>query len=281
LFQSSAFNQTMNDKTGKKQSNKNVTFVEEVKRKASDDTISHRFTQNFDMNNILLMKKETIFRSTKVRKQTSKSDDCTQQNSFSGETYEGKDDKLKKNRMSAKRSRAKKKAYIEHLQKVYLHTIEELDRQKSKCVPFDGHVSFDTLHQKEKEYFEIQNEKHRSLVSDLKEKQILNEHSRMQHAIVFDLFRKMIKNLIPLELKHMVRRMIKFKDITCFESLDELMDIIIYNQIAVEEVNNSYHPTNPHTDNALPIKYFYFLEQLKTLTIKYREFLFEVKKLET
>jgi len=269
----------MNDRKSKKNSNKNVTFVEEVKRKTSDDTISHRFAQNFDMNNIMMMKKESIFRSTKVRKQTSKSDDMTQQNSVSVETYEDKDDKLKKNRMSAKRSRAKKKAYIEHLQKVYLRTFEELERQKTKCTPIDGYISFDTLLQKEKDYYEIQNEKHRSLVTDLKEKQILNDYSRMQHNIVFELFRKMIKNLIPLELKHMVRRMIKFKDLSSFESLDELLDIIIYNQIAVEEVNNSYHPTNPHMDNALPIKYFYFLEQLKALTIKYREFLFEVKKL--
>jgi len=55
----------------------------DLTRKISDDVTSRSSRRNYKINNINFMKKEMIFKSEKIRKNTSKSNECTNQYSES------------------------------------------------------------------------------------------------------------------------------------------------------------------------------------------------------
>jgi len=116
-----------------------------INRKLSDDISFGSNINNYNINNINFVKKEMIFKTDKVRKYTSKSNECTNQ-SQSIETENNEENtssvvgnkkiaKLIRNRISAKRSRAKKKVYIKELEGVLQKTYDELEHFKnlSKC----------------------------------------------------------------------------------------------------------------------------------------------------
>jgi len=67
------------------------------------------------------------------------------------------------------------------------------------------------------------------------------------------------------------------KDVTTFESFDELFEMIIHNQMILKE-----HIQIIGLDSAnvsFLLKQFYFMEQLKQFAVKFRELVGEVKKL--
>jgi len=61
--------------------------------------------------------------------------------------------------------------------------------------------------------------------------------------------------------------------------MDVLLERIIQNQILLEEASGKFQGVAAKNTISLPIKLFLFLEHLKQLAIKFREFLLEVKKL--
>jgi len=255
-------------------------------RKISDDVTSRSSRRNYKINNINFMKKEMIFKSEKIRKNTSKSNDCTNQYSESDniedleDKYEGKKgNRLLRNRMSAKKSRAKKKMYIKKLETILHKTCEELEylRQvNSKGNKIEK--SLDNMLKKENEYMNLMSEPNTNYLLELKQNALKQEHAKIQHQAIIELFQKMVRSFIPLEFKYFEKKVLKLNDITSFESLDTFLEKIIHNQIIMEEAN-SFQNLGPQTTVSLPIRLFIFFEQLKQLAIRLREFLLEVKKL--
>jgi len=107
---------------------------------------------------------------------------------------------------------------------------------------------------------------------------IKKDYINMQNKIIIELLQKMVKSFIPLDLKFFEKKILRLKDITDFESLESFIEKIIQNQIILSEAYN-FHVYGAESTISLPLKLYYFFEQLKNFSIKFREFLFELKKL--
>jgi len=260
----------------------------DLTRKISDDVTTRSSRRNYKINNINFMKKEMIFKSEKIRKNTSKSNDCTNQYSESDLIEEmteskmygkKKGNRLLRNRMSAKKSRAKKKMYIKQLETILHKTCEEVEYLRlmnSKSNKIEK--SLDNMLKKENEYMNLMSEPNTNYLLELKQNALKQEHAKIQNQAIIELFQKMVRSFIPLEFKYFEKKFLKLNDITSFESLDTFLEKIIHNQIIMEEAN-SFQNLGPQTPVSLPIRLFIFFEQLKQLAIRLREFLLEVKKL--
>jgi len=86
----------------------------------------------------------------------------------------------------------------------------------------------------------------------------------------------MIRSIIPNELKLIEYNILN--GITDFNSLDGLLEKLIKNQMILGKEFN-FHTVGYERTTSQPFKMYSLFEQLKNLTIKFREFLIEVKKL--
>jgi len=132
----------MNDKSSSAMSSTKVTSdiicddQQSYSRKISDEVTTRSTLFNYKINNINFIEKEMIFKSEKVRKYTSKSsNEYTITHSNESDSVENCDDpkvsKLVRNRISAKKSRAKKKQYINELEVLLQKTYKELEYYKN------------------------------------------------------------------------------------------------------------------------------------------------------
>jgi len=132
LMEVSSFSKNINDRKMTLFSTKIETELFNS-RKNSDDVTPKNNLRNFNINNINFIEKEMIFKSEKIRRQTA----TKSQVSSPSVAIENEDDlkdpkkiKLVRNRISAKRSRAKKKIYIQELEDLLKQANEELEHYK-------------------------------------------------------------------------------------------------------------------------------------------------------
>jgi len=128
----------------------------------------------------------------------------------------------------------------------------------------------ESLKHTEAEYLKFNSQKDQN-------KTFKQDYYKVQSQVLLELFKKMMKCLLPLNLKSFDNhQLFGLNDITNFESFDELFEKIIQNQMALKD-----HLQVIGLDNtvALPIKHFVFLEQLKQFSVKFKELVGEVKKL--
>jgi len=130
--------------------------------------------------------------------------------------------------------------------------------------------TFFELKLKENEYLEL------GVNNEIKKNEIVKEYSGIQEKIILEIFQNLVKALIPVELKSFEKIILQVHDISKFNNLDHLIDIIAHNQIILE---NTYNFKYVKENASLPFKLFYFYELLKHLIHRFREFFFEVKKL--
>jgi len=297
LMEASSFNKNMNDKKPNKTnpflsikdikdkycydegaSNYNLSFNLgdlHINRKLSDDISFGSNINNYNINNINFVKKEMIFKTDKVRKYTSKSNECTNQ-SQSIETENNEENtssvvgnkkiaKLIRNRISAKRSRAKKKVYIKELEGVLQKTYDELEHFKnlSKCNSL-FEQSMSDMKKKETEFTELITQQEQNYLLDLKQRQIKQEYSQLQCTVLIELFKRIVKNIIPLEFKFFEKSILKLNDVINFETMDVLLERIIQNQILLEEASGKFQGVAAKNTISLPIKLFLFFRTSET-----------------
>lgn len=117
--------------------------------------------------------------------------------------------KLLRNRLSAQKSRQKKKAYISNLEKELEKTKEELNFYKNKCNNnfFDnGNISSQPQH------FDIDNQIYKD-------------------QMIINIFKQLIKTVIPNELQFIERKILKIQEIKNLESLNNFLETIVQSQI--------------------------------------------------
>ena len=147
LFEATSFTKNMNDKNKTEispiNSTKNISLVcDDPEYTFISPMSSRKFSGDLNLLNTFSKrkskKKDSIFKTEKIRKFSSKSNDCTSQTEieFLDDMTLNEIDKKKiiqnRNRESAKKCRNKKKIYVKLLEKVLKDTLKELENQKMK-----------------------------------------------------------------------------------------------------------------------------------------------------
>jgi len=240
-----------------------------VSRKTSDDFTAKNSLKHYKNNNNF---RDIIFKSEKVRKYSATEVTKREELEIINEDEIDKKDLLKiRNRVSAKRSRAKKKEYIKLLENMLSKTKREVEHQKALSKNTSVLDSLmDTLVKTEHDYTKF------SLQTDVSNT-AKQDYYKVQTKLLHELFKKMMRCLLPINFKSFDNKMPNLKDVTTFESFDELFEMIIHNQMILKE-----HIQIIGLDSAnvsFLLKQFYFMEQLKQFAVKFRELVGEVKKL--
>jgi len=55
---------------------------------------------------------------------------------------------------------------------------------------------------------------------EIKQTQTKKEYSGLQGYVLVELFKKIVKNIIPLELRYLEKKILKLEEVTNFDSLD-------------------------------------------------------------
>jgi len=194
--------------------------------------------------------------------------------------------KLEKNRVSAKKCRQRKKFYIQMLEEELKNKNAEI--QKFKEIENDANkLSFETkmkeLEVRESEYIteydinynDYTNVNNKILINKKIKK---DSYGKLQTEIVIDLYKKLIKSIIPVEIKVFIKQFINLKDIKNFDDIDTLLNNIIENQRILEEVYN-FDLFGIEQKISLPLQTYCFFEHMKNFTIHFNEFHSEARRL--
>jgi len=194
---------------------------------------------------------------------------------------EDREDKLSRNRISAKKSRQKKKAYINSLETKYIKMENELKQMKKIVAESKSSVQskINEIEHKEKEYFLLlsqpQNPKNSKQIQ-VEENKIKFFHNKMQSSLVVELYRDMIKSLVPLDIKYFEKKCNSLSDIYKFDTIDEFLDLLVQNQYVLNESYNFQFATE--ATNSFPFQVYMFYEHLKKMTLDFKENVFQVRK---
>jgi len=191
-----------------------------------------------------------------------------------------REDKLSRNRISAKKSRQKKKAYINSLESKYIKMEAELKQMKKLVNENKSSVQtkINEIEHKEKEYFHLlsqQNPKNSKQIQ-VEENKIKFFHNKMQSSLVVELYRDMIKSLVPLDIKYFEKKCNSLSDIYKFDTIDEFLDLLVQNQYVLNESYNFQFASE--ATNSFPFQVYMFYEHLKKMTLDFKENVFQVRK---
>jgi len=231
-------------------------------------------------------KREVIFKSEKIRKRGNggihlirPSEDDDETSSENKEVKNPKVHKQQKNKLSARRSRLKKKEYIKSLEEKAHQALKELESYKNlneNAAKFNK--SIENLKSKEAEYLLLNEPGLLGSPTVLARKEIIkNDHIQMQTSLYKELVKKLVNISMPLELKTFEKNQPRLINIYAFDSLESLHDSIAANQLILEHIFNLRNTVIDPKSNVFKLYYYY--EQLKTMAVKFRDFQFEIGKL--
>jgi len=181
---------------------------------------------------------------------------------------------LIRNRISAKKSRLKKKQYIKCLeQKIEkledkIELLEASSKSTKSNISFEYSLSF--LENSSKIYIRHMNDAPYNLnINQVDEKtRIQNEYQNSQRILSFGLFKALIKSLVPLEIKYFEAKCSVLKDYLKAVNVDVFIEILVENQYILNEVYN-FHLTSEATIS-FPFHVYMFFEQIKKLAIDFK-----------
>lgn len=213
---------------------------------------------------------KTIFRTIKIKNYKKK--DANTENELK------KLIRLYKNRISAKKSRQKRKIYITALEKQVKNLEHDLSlyenmKNENQIEEFIDEVYklyMNQLGKREKEIILLNNKKDK--VFQIKKR----EFKTLQNQYGTEIFKKLIQNIIPIEFKVFANKYIKFADLCIFNSFGELIEKILENQLILDEVYNLRSGAIDIT-NSMPLKIFCFFEKLKEFIFKFQEIIYDLK----
>jgi hypothetical protein len=215
---------------------------------------------------------QVVFKTEKIQKEKPMKEFLNKKRKNS---EDDKEDKLYRNRISAKKSRQKKKAYINTLEAKYAVLEAEL-RQAKKQLNENKNTTnskISEIENKEKEYFQLLNKNKSS--NKLEENKIKLVHSKMQSSLVVELFRDLIKSLVPLDIKYFETKA-KMLNIYKFETIDEFLDLVMQNQYNLNESYNFQYASG--ATSSYPFQVYMFYEHLKKMALDFKENVFQVRK---
>ena len=218
--------------------------------------------------------------------------------------------KLIMNRESAKKSRLKKKKYIENLEKEYLILKEELIRLKSlenlnnknnseiinegntnnniieniisnnkNMINFDMELKFNINNHKGKEIVNLKKEEFRIISNNLeKDNKVLNNYINNQKKILQNLLVKQIDLMTPISIKDFQNKFLKLEEIKKDDSISIIKNKINQNLEAIIElydinVKENRDNKNLSSKNSKGINIYIFYNSLKSYIEQY-EFIY-------
>jgi len=174
--------------------------------------------------------------------------------------------KLLKNRISARKCRQKKKQYYDSLE----GKVEKLEKELEKYKAINKQKNLidyllENLEVKEKEIAKTDKNK----TAPGKE-----EYRNIQKNALIELYRKILKAIMPIEYNVFASKFIKFNDITTCDNANKIVQKISENQDILDgiyDLKNDFL-TKFNSDNlTLPQKFFIFFEKLKHFTQQFSE----------
>lgn len=191
--------------------------------------------------------------------------------------------KLLMNRISAKKSRQKKKEYVTYLEK----EIERLKKEKNNNKKFqnainksninnqiNGHsndinsmnnknIDLDFLIKKQFELTELQI---KSKVNNNEKDEI--EYTKIQKRVLHDLFINHIKYLMPLKLKIFQQKYLKMEP---FLESDTLEDILFKININIDTLNALYDFSKNDQKDCISMQFMSYYTRLKKYVLNFKE----------
>lgn len=181
----------------------NKTIFKTIKSKRS----SKKNSENFSTSNIPLDLKKEITTNVDMKKMM----------------------KLMKNRMSARKCRQKKNIYVRNLEEENSRLREELNKYKSiqtnnmKLEYYIEQVNlFNFLSKLNEKEIEIKNNINNK-VTDMKS---IYDYNQNQQNLLIELFKKILRNIIPIDFKIFSSKGIKLHEFSKDDSLNELINKI-------------------------------------------------------
>jgi len=92
------------------------------------------------------------------------------------------------------------------------------------------------------------------------------DYSKIQSNLISEIFKKIIKNLVPLDIKFFETKCAKLKDIYNFESIDAFVETLCDNQFILNEAYQFQYSSEVTT--SFPLHVYMFYEQLKKTCFK-------------
>jgi small-conductance mechanosensitive channel len=195
-------------------------------------------------------------------------------------TVSSKGDKLNRNKLSARKSRQKKKAYVNSLESRYIKLEAELKQMKKLALDNKNSVNckISEIENMEREYFQLLTQG-RGLPArpiQTEENKIKYFHNKMQSGLVVELYKDLIKTLVPLDIKYFELKCTNLQDIYKFDTIDEFYDILVQNQYVLDQSYNFQFATEATA--SFPFQVYMFYEHLKKMTSDFKEHVFQVRK---
>jgi len=103
-----------------------------------------------------------------------------------------------------------------------------------------------------------------------------NDYTLMQNGLMCDLYKGLIKNMVPLDIRYFEMKCPRLKDIYSFSSIDELLENLSDNQFMLNEAYNFQFL--PEQAISFPLHVYMFYEQIKKFTLNFKEYLLKVRK---
>jgi len=132
------------------------------------------------------------------------------------------------------------------------------------------------IEHKEKEYFHLLAQGKSSKQMQVEESKIKFFHNKMQSSLVVELYRDMIKSLVPLDIKYFEKKCNSLSDIYKFDTIDEFLDLLVQNQYSLNESYNFQFATE--ATNSFPFQVYMFYEHLKKMTLDFKDNVSNVRK---
>jgi len=144
--------------------------------------------------------------------------------------------------------------------KIELEAQKQINRLRKGSVE----IQLEEIDKKEKEYIKTYQEDFTG------SEKLKREHNSLQKECMINLYKKMVKSIIPIDLKVFSKRFLRLRNITNFSSLDHLLEKINENQKILDEVYSlsSYGKSLV----TFPYKIKAFLDHLQNITRQFREF---------
>jgi hypothetical protein len=188
--------------------------------------------------------------------------------------------KLERNRLSAQKSRQKKKAYMSELEEKLNQMEEELNHYKklSSSKKSTLESKLENLKTKENNYLIFFNScNFKSTVNSIEEKRKMQtDYTIMQNGLIVELYKGLIKNMVPLDIRYFEMKCPMLKDIYNFTSIENLMENLRDNQFMLNEAYNFQFL--PEQAISFPLHVYMFYEQIIKFTLNFKEYLLKVRK---
>ena len=233
-------------------------------------------TKNFSINNSLILDEFSIgkyFHNNFAIKTTPKFQTEIKNVSEIHKDYE---DKLLMNRLSARKSRLKKKHYIKSLEEETAKLKNEIKLNEKNCTPNNVNINEEKCDKKDKIFLNKiilleKQEKEIKKEGQKKKAGVMKQHEVLQKTILKEMLVKQIHNFLPLQYQIFGEKFIKLNKINEDDSLNVIISKIGEN---IDKIKN-FMNVIPKKRIKLVIKFHEIYKKIKTYVDNYQQLFIE------